>query len=515
MSRAPTTSALKIPSTPTTPAPKPALSEFDYHGISIKPLLYPNTLSELAPNEEQSNFYSRTHRHRYQLLRTALRDALRSATKRNHIDKKFAPRVWHYQLQKAAQQFHNELSSRMGWDPAAIPMTRIDRYADDALPRKDNIPHWNTDAPTMDDVAEPSGDDDMYQAFEESIDRQAANSQFPSINNFIRYFPKYSVASAVQDFYQRQDERLAEYHALQELKHRWDICELHYSFHRAVIQLRRSFTPAQRISGEKGVSWCKLLIGDPAQVAMEYVPELCAKETRREKEIGTQVGDKKRRTRQFETLKKIRTYLNGEGIGFPSRICPGNLSVMEFFQPEFTFPAPPWTDDATRNLFKSNLSEEEQAKKWKSPNWQAFVKRETQRFLDYNTIERYYQAHRLIEGGNVQKIPKNQVGGSEEQKARMERDFAMRDPTASEFLQTASSVNMPDELEGEGPGRLSVVQEEPFQNNDTVPRPDVSSANSAPGQSTAERSKAIGKKASWLELTFNSPKGSWPMGLRA
>lgn len=387
--------------TPTTPH-KPILLPPTYHHISLISFYYPKSLDELAPREEASFFQTRIHRRRYLTLRATVQSAVKSAIAQQARERKDAPPLWDQQLHNAAVAFHAELSRRIGWNHDTVESYRQHQQ--------------QTIKPSLERP--------------ESIRSQKPDSCFPSINLFLQNYPRYSVASTVQDFYQRQEERLKEYQALQQLKHRWEIWELYYIFHRAVVQLRRAFSSTNDAAQLAGISWYQLLTTKKSRLAVEYAPEFEEPVSEQEMALGTPAGDTARRQHQFEALQAVRKYLASQGIGFPYRFCPGGLSLMEFFEPGYTFPQPPKTDEDARKIFANIQQNEKEKARWERPGWQKLVAEETERLLDCERPEDYYRFLRKETTGK-QNWGTGQGNGASTAPVK-----------TSELLQTAESVNM-------------------------------------------------------------------------
>jgi hypothetical protein len=104
---------------------------------------------------------------------------------------------------------------------------------------------------------------------------------------------------------------------------------------------------------------------------------------------------------------------------------------MEFFEPDFTFPQPPKTDEDARKIFANIQQNEKEKARWERPGWQKLVAEETERLLDCERPEDYYRFLRKETAGKQSRGTTQGSGKASTAPAK-----------TSELLQTAESVNM-------------------------------------------------------------------------
>ena len=204
---------------------------------------------------------------------------------------------------------------------------------------------------------------------------------FPSINIYIRSFPRVSIAWAVRDFYRREEQLTQDYRALLELKHQWDWCELHYFFFRAVYGMRRDFGIKEL---PKPHTWAALLgskngAGTRARGFAGLVWSLDMARSRRDE--------------QFKALKQIRAYLKTVGMDFPLSFCPGGSTVVEFFA-ETVNPRLPNHDHEARRMFMRR----EDSNVWKNPEAIEKITAATDDLLDSESLKEYFERNPVDSG---------------------------------------------------------------------------------------------------------------------
>lgn len=394
----------------------PQFPNLEYSKIPIGVLTYPTNLAYLTPHEEAGHFHSREHEQLYAIIKNALDRHLIFLKKTHLLEERQEPHTSGALEKQHADSFHRELSRRVGW------LT---------TPGQENLPSLDRPA---------------------SIAGQKQNSAFASINNFIKHFPNISVAATVADFYMRQDDRMAEYRRIMELRHKWEVWECYFRFHRAAVMLRRA-CPAESKAGGDTDSTPRLwrLIFSPTETLLHYfIPDIDSYyEDDGSRHLGTPASDLALREAQFQVCKKIRKSLYEKSLSFPLRMCPGKRTIVEFFHPKqlpmkvpktahqaytMWFQRPEWYPE------RENKQQQAEVMRVISLLWKSPTLKEHYEKMDnggYYLQENPVAVIKPISPGLVEEVKREREA---EKSVLMEEEGV--EPKSSQQLQTASSVNL-------------------------------------------------------------------------
>ncbi|KAI5777675.1 hypothetical protein EDC01DRAFT_732337 [Geopyxis carbonaria] len=314
-------------------------STFNFNGISLDCFTYPSDLRELSPFEERGSFKNKKHSKRYKAMKAALETARKKLTLKHQAEARLRPSIMRKRRDVVAARFHFEFCMRVSWGDH---------------PQPSNGP----------------------------IRKQIPDSVFSSINTYLIHYPRLSIAWAVNDFYMQLDKALQDSEAIMDLKNVWEWGELHYLFFRAVSRLREQYGMQQGAMPR----WYTFFSGNKIRVNTSLTRDYEISQLVKE-EWSPQM-DKKRRYQQFCAFQKIRDYFDSKASHFPTPICPGGLTMVEYFNPN-GFPEDPKTDQEARNMFCTQPLAEiyENSELWGK------VTKDTQELLSCRSPEDYFSTY--------------------------------------------------------------------------------------------------------------------------
>ncbi|KAG0125500.1 hypothetical protein HOY82DRAFT_139794 [Tuber indicum] len=277
-------------------------------------------LSSLAPPEEKGHFLSVSHEKRYKSLKKHLYQDLEDLARRHRVENKLESAIRVAVEEREIADFHQDFTRRLEWGEESSSLLVGHDVFSDAL-REGGVLENGAAGLVQNSEKCPREDPCVLVA---RFSENGQGSQFPSVRNYFRHYPRISISSAVTDFYRRLEKKREEFGNALEFQQMWEWSERHWNFFEAVSHLR-DWARSEKVS-EGGRSEASEVAGNPTLGlrggagglrVIRWTPEL---------EAG-------KRRHQWAILRRIMAAFEISKEDFPEICAPSGRTLDSYFSP--------------------------------------------------------------------------------------------------------------------------------------------------------------------------------------